>query len=192
MPYLRKAELVEGIVHIPAPPKVEGHSIPLGRLVTWLGNYMAVVKSTDAGTNATVILDNDNELQPDAFLRIQPGQGGQSRTTADDFVEGAPEMTAEVASSSASYDLHAKKNAYRRNGVREYLVWITRESRLVWWHLVGGEYVEIQPDESGVMRSRVVPGRWLDAPAMLRGDLGTVLEKLREGLATPEAMAFRG
>ena len=31
----------------------------------------------------------------------------------------------EVAASSASHDLHDKLNVYRRNGVREYLVWRT-------------------------------------------------------------------
>jgi Uma2 family endonuclease len=38
--------------------------------------------------------------------------------TEDDYVEGAPELIAEIAASSASYDLNDKLNAYRRNGVQ--------------------------------------------------------------------------
>ncbi len=38
---------------------------------------------------------------------------------------GAPELVVEVAASSASYDLHSTFHVYvyRRNGVREYVVW---------------------------------------------------------------------
>jgi Uma2 family endonuclease len=54
---------------------------------------------------------------------IAPECGGQARISDDDYVEGAPELVAEVASSSASFDAHTKLHVYRRNGVREYLLW---------------------------------------------------------------------
>jgi Uma2 family endonuclease len=38
-------------------------------------------------------------------------------------VEGAPELVAEIAASSAAIDLGDKKRAYRRNGIQEYIVW---------------------------------------------------------------------
>ena len=41
----------------------------------------------------------------------------------EEYVAGAPELIAEIAVSSVSYDLHDKLRAYHRNGVREYLVW---------------------------------------------------------------------
>ena len=66
-------------------------------------------------------LDQDNVVQPDIYLRIRPAFGGQSHDS-DEFIGGDPELVAEVAASSVSYDLHAKLNAYRRNGVREYIV----------------------------------------------------------------------
>jgi Uma2 family endonuclease len=43
------------------------------------------------------------------------------------LLEGAPELIVEIAASTASYDLHDKLRAYRRNGVREYLVWVVLE-----------------------------------------------------------------
>jgi len=46
---------------------------------------------------------------------------GQSRISQDDYIEGAPELIVEIAASSAAYDLHDKQEAYRRNGVQEYL-----------------------------------------------------------------------
>jgi Uma2 family endonuclease len=122
MPRLKKAELIEGVVYMPSPVRFKKHAKPHAVLVTWLGTYEAATSGVELADNATVRLDLDNEPQPDALLRILPEAGGQSDDSADDFVEGAPELVAEAASSSASYDVHEKKRAYRRNRVQEYLV----------------------------------------------------------------------
>lgn len=182
MTNVKKAELIEGVVNMPSPAKLKKHGKPQIAMAGWLVNYAAQHPKTEAADNATVMLDFDNEYQPDLLLRILPEHGGQSRTTAEDYVEGAPELAVEIASSSAGYDLHAKKNAYRRNGVREYLVWITQENRIVWWKLVEGEFVEIEPDSDGLLKSSVFPGLWLDAAAMLEGDLAKVLSRLQDGM----------
>ncbi len=182
MTNVKKAELIEGVVNMPSPAKLKKHGKPQIAMAGWLVNYAAQHPKTEAADNATVMLDFDNEYQPDLLLRILPEHGGQSRTTAEDYVEGAPELAVEIASSSAGYDLHAKKNAYRRNGVREYLVWITQENRIVWWKLVEGEFVEIEPDSEGLLKSSVFPGLWLDAAAMLEGDLAKVLSRLQDGM----------
>jgi hypothetical protein len=41
-----------------------------------------------------------------------------------------------------------------------------------------------------VYRSRVLPGLWLDAPAVIAGDLPRVLRVLNEGIASAEHAAF--
>ena len=110
----------------------------------------------------------------------QPERGGRVDLSED--IEGAPELAVERVASSSAYDLHQKKGAYRRNGVGEYLAWITGESRLVWWELRQGEYQEIAPDADGLLKSRAFPGLWLDAAALLRGDMKAVLAALRSGL----------
>src|SRR4029078_3433366 len=107
------------------------------------------------------------EPQPDLVLLKSPVAGGQARISSDDYIEGAPELVIEIVGSSRAYDLHQKKGAYRRNGVREYLAWITHEQRLIWWELRGGEYQEIAPSEDGLLRSGVFPGLWLDKAALL-------------------------
>ena len=85
--------------------------------------------------NASVRLDLDNEPQPDAVLFIDPAKGGQARISVDDYIEEAPELVAEIASSSASYDLNTKLNVYRRNGVREYIVWRVLDRQIDWFVL---------------------------------------------------------
>src|SRR5499426_3500497 len=123
MPHLKKAELIEGVVYVPSPVRHSYHGRQHAHLIGWLGYYEAHTPGVEASDNVTVRLDLDNEPQPDALLFIDPACGGQARIDADGYIEDAPERVAEVAASSASYDLHAKPRVYRRNGVHEYIVW---------------------------------------------------------------------
>jgi Uma2 family endonuclease len=135
-----------------------------------------------------VILGRKNEPQPDAYLRILPECGGQSTTTEDDYVTGAPEFVAEIAYSSRAIDLHTKKKTYIRHGVREYLVVSVREQQLRWFDLAAGK--ELQPDAAGVFRIQTFPGLWINGPALLAYDYALLMQTLEAGLATPEHAAF--
>jgi Uma2 family endonuclease len=189
MPHIKKAELIEGKVYMPSPVSLEGHGRPHARLMLWLGNYWTATPGTDIVDNGTLVLDHDNEPQPDAFLRVLPEYGGQS-TTENDYVLGAPELVAEVAASSASYDLHDKLNAYRRSGVKEYIVWLTWDQAIDWFVLRNGRYEAAAAHWDGFHRSEVFPGLWLDVAAMLRGDIARVLAVLQQGLASTAHAEF--
>lgn len=187
MEHIKKAELIEGVVHRPTPVKVshgKSHALLLG----WLAAFRAATPHIDVYDNTTVRLDADNEVQPDALLRLEIG--GRSTISADGYLEGAPELIAEIAASSAAIDLHAKMNVYRRSGVQEYLVWQTFESRLDWYELRDEVYTALVPDEEGIIRSNVFPGLWLKANALVTEDLGAVLMDLQKGLATSEHSEF--
>lgn len=190
MPRVKKAELIEGIVYMPSPVRVKRHAIPHVQLATWLGTYAAETAGVECADNSTVRLDLDNEPQPDLVLMKLAQRGGRARISPDDYIEGAPELVAEIVGSSRAYDLHQKKGAYRRNGVGEYLAWITGEQRVIWWELREAEYQEITPAPDGLLKSGVFPGLWLDTSALLRGDLKAVLSTLRLGLESPEHTAF--
>src|SRR5947208_3628723 len=99
MPGLKKAELIEGVVYMPSPVRLEQHGSPHADLVTWMGSYRASTPAVRVGDNSTVRLDVGNEPQPDALMIIQPTHGGQARIDADGYVEGGPELVAEVAAS---------------------------------------------------------------------------------------------
>ena len=190
MPQVKKAELIEGTVYMPSPVRARTHAEPQGQLGTWLGVYAAETPGVACFDNSTVRLDLDNEPQPDLVLVKLPDRGGQSRISDDDYLEGPPELAVEIVGSSRAYDLHQKKQVYRRNGVREYLAWITGEKRLVWWELREGEYLEFPWQADGMIKSAVFPGLWLDSAAILRGDMKTVLAAVRRGLESPEHKAL--
>ncbi len=48
---------------------------------------------------------------------IDPDCGGKTKLTADDYIEGAPELLAKISASNVSIDLGDKKTAYQRNDV---------------------------------------------------------------------------
>jgi len=174
-PDIKKAELVEGVVYVASPVRVT-HGRPHALVLAWLGFYQAKTPGVDFADNITVWPDAKNEVQPDACLwREEPGG---PRVSQDGYLEGTPQLVVEVAASSASYDLHDKKEAYRRSGVREYVVWRVLDGAIDWFRLQGGEYVRLDPDARGVIESAVFPGLRLDVGKMLAGELAAVLAEL--------------
>jgi len=99
-------------------------------------------------------------------------------------------LVCEIAATTASYDLHDKLNVYRRNGVREYVVWRTIDREMDYFILREGRYDRLPPDEKGVWRSEVFPGLWIDGRSLLAGDVLGALKVLQEGLASPAHEAF--
>ncbi len=190
MPQIKKAELIEGVVYMPSPVHYKGHGEPHVHVMTWLGTYCAATPGVRAGDNTTVRLDVDNEVQPDALLRLEPTAGGRSRISEDDYIEGPPELIVEVAASSATIDLRDKMRVYRRHSVPEYVVWQVYDKRLDWFKLSEDDYVPLTPDESGVIRSQAFPGLVLAVVALLDGDIAKVLAELQKGLATAEHAAL--
>jgi Uma2 family endonuclease len=190
MPALKKAELVEGVVYVPSPVRHKYHGRQHLHILNWIGHYEAGTQGVEGSDNSTILLDLDNAPQPDAILFIQPEHGGRVKINEDGYIEGGPDLVAEVAASSASYDLHDKLNSYRRNGVREYIVHRVLDQQVDWFVLKDGRFeaLEISPD--GLFRSTVFPGLWLDPAALVRGDLATVLAVVQQGLNSPEHATF--
>ena len=189
-PEIKKAELVEGIVYMPSPARFAQHSQPHLDIVTWLGVYRSATPGVAGGDNATLRLDHENVVQPDALLRLDPQLGGHSSVTKDDYLAGPPELVVEIAASSVAYDLGVKRRVYARNGVQEYLAAQAYEQRVDWFALREGVYEALQPDGDGILRSEVFPGLWLPVDALWAGDLAGMIAVLQQGLASAEHAAF--
>ena len=190
MPHLRKAERIERVVYLPAALGFRSHGRPHALLMAWLTDYWVVTPGVELGIEPTVRLDLDNDPQPDAVLLIDEQCGGQARLSEDDYIEGAPELVAEIAASSAAIDLGDKKRAYCRNSVKEYIVWQVFDQKLEWFHLQEGKYVLLPVDQDGVIRSQVFPGLWLAVNDLLTGNMARVLAVMQQGLATTDYVNF--
>lgn len=190
MPASIKAELIDGIVHMPSPVRHVPHGRPHAFLSAWLVTYAAMTPGCDPGDNSTVRLSDTSEVQPDLLLRLPEKAGGRSRIEEDLYIAGAPELVCEITASSVSIDLHAKLNSYCQSRVPEYLVWRTQDAAIDWYILRENNYELLQRGSDGLLKSRIFPGLWLNADALLAGDLRTVLQTLNAGLASPEHAAF--
>jgi Uma2 family endonuclease len=174
MPELKKAELIQNIVHMASPVRTDLHGEPDGLIQTWLGLYASRHPGVRHATNATLRLGPDDVPQPDAVLFRDPASGGRASIDAKGYLCGAPELVVEIASSSVSRDAREKLTSYRRAGVREYLLWMVLDGRIEWLHFEEDEYRPL-PAEGGRVASRVFPGLVLDLAAALAGDRATVL-----------------
>ena len=183
-----KAERIEGIVHMAAAAAVSAdfHGRPHADIMGWLSVYRSLTPGVAAADNSTLFLDIDNDPQPDACLYILPSHGGRTTMTEEGYIQGSPELIVEIAASSVSFDLGAKLNAYRRNGVQEYIVHRTYDGEIDWFMLRDGQYEKQPVDAEGLHRSEVFPGLWLHAQAMIEGKLAEVLSVLQRGLASAE------
>lgn len=184
------AELLDGVVYIMSSPVSEYHGNPHADLVTWMGTYRAYTPGIVNGDNTTMHLPVGSDPQPDGYLRILASHGGHTRLNDRGYIVGSPDFIGEVALSSWSYDKSIKLPIYEREGVREFLLWRV-EKRIIDWHVLRNGKFELLPiDDKGIIRSEVFSGLWLDAPAMVRGDMAQVLAILQQGIASPEHAAF--
>jgi Uma2 family endonuclease len=189
-PELKKAELINGIVYMSSPVRIKKHARPHAHVMGWLFLYHAATPGTDIGDNGSVRVDEDIMPQPDGFLRIDEAYAGQSYIDQDDYLQNLPELVFEVASSSASYDLHEKLEMYLLHGVKEYVVWRVLENSIDWFRLEGNTYQQVQPDENGVITSTNFPGLRLAADAFINGNLAAVLAELQKGIDSEEHKNF--
>jgi Uma2 family endonuclease len=189
MPPDTRAELIGGVVYMSSPQKPR-HGRMDPRLLHWLVEYATATPGTDVLANTTSILGPLSELQPDACLLLLPEYGGQTWEDERGYLAGAPELAAEISSSTESIDLHAKKRDYEKAGVREYIVVALRKNEVFWFIRRRGKFRDLPPGDDGIIRSETFPGLWLDPAALLRRDSKRLLALLRGGLASAEHAAF--
>lgn len=187
MPENYKAELIGGIVFEPSPLGWS-HGTHHARLIGLFDTYSIHTPGTEVGDNATVMLSEDDEVQPDVVLRTVQERGGQSKLNGKGYVEGAPELVAEVANSSKAIDLHLKKERYALAGVLEYLVVCLQPKRLYWFDLQNNK--ELAASVDGVFRSSVFPGLWIHANGLLRLEHELTTTALNQGLQSREHTEF--
>jgi Uma2 family endonuclease len=186
-PPKEKWELIGGIVYMTSPLRY-----PHGNYDRKLGLvfelYSAATPGVDGANNVTSILGEESEPQPDLVLRIARECGGTSWINDADYLEGPPELIAEIAYSSLDIDMHRKRDDYEQAGVAEYVVVSIEEEELHWFDFRSGR--PLRPTREGFFRSRVFPGLWLDGAALLRRDSLRLMEVVQEGLASPEHARF--
>jgi Uma2 family endonuclease len=186
-PENEKWELVGGIVY-KTPPIQYLHGQYHADLGGALGVYQAATPGVVVVNNATTIMGEKSEPQPDLSARIVPECGGQARVNERLYLEGAPELVAEVSHGTRELDVKHKRRDYERAGVLEYLVLSVDDQQLHWLPFPSGQ--RIGPDRQGIVQSRVLPGLWIHHTALLANDSARLLAVVQQGLTSRAHAAF--
>jgi hypothetical protein len=182
-----KLELIGGMVFMASPSRRQ-HGLFDSELGLILGYYRVGTPGVEMLPNTTAILGEESEPQPDLSLRIDEDCGGLSKVSEDDYVVGPPEFVAEIAYSTRAIDLHLKYQDYQKAGVLEYLVVCVEPQEIHWFQLPNEK--ELKPDKSGIYKSKVLPGLWIDGAALLAKDPAKLIAVIQDGLAGKEHAAF--
>ena len=111
---LRKAGLVQGKVRMPSPVSGTYLAVPHNELLGWFGTYKAYSPNVEVGNNTSVILDANNEVQPEALL---PKKDGACIMDANEHLQGPPELVGEISNTTLNFDTNEKKEVRKRCGV---------------------------------------------------------------------------
>lgn len=191
-----KAELLDGIVFV-CEPLSEQHGGIHTRISSIFDAYSASTPGVKAYIDATVVLSKKDEVQPDLSLRILPAFGGQTTDTwyrrgkkakRGPYINGAPELVAEIALSSRSMDLHIKRQRYELAGVLEYIVVSLEQGKVIWFDLQGK--CEIIAKSNGIFQSKIFPGFWIHEQGLLDMDYSLVMNTIQQGINSPEHQEF--
>ena len=196
-----RAELIGGVVHVMSSPVSGGHATPHFDFGGVLFQFRRFTPGVQGGSDRTARLGAGGEAQPDLHLRVRLDHGGRVGTwnlvdgervpagDDGDYLDGGPEFVLEIAKSSRRSDLGEKLADYRAGGVKEYVVAVARTRSLV-WYCFEESADPLPPPSDGVLKSRAMPGLWIDGPAVFREDAAAAGETADAGLAAPEHAAF--
>ena len=183
-------ELIGGTVYMMAPAGFEhGRSGYDFTGILWA--YERATPGVLGAIGPTVILGESSEPEPDLVLMIAPDHGGRTRLKQINhkhYIEGPPELVVEVAHSTVTFDLNAKRKDYQRCGVHEYIVVCLPQRSIKWFNLQQDD--ELSIDDNGVLRSIAFPGLWIDTPALLDRNPDRLMKTLQRGIASREHHEF--
>lgn len=190
MPDVKHAELLEGRVYMNPASVNYDHARPHSVISTWAGIYEVNTPGAEGLTTPSLKLDSRNIPEPDVVLRLKDGLGESS--SWENILLGPVELAIEISNTSTSKDVYEKREIYERTGVREYLIWRTAAGEFDHFVRSGKlqERFERTIYRDGIIKSVVFPGLWLDINAAVAYDTRTVIERLNEGLASPEHTAY--
>lgn len=182
-----KAELIGGIVYMPSPVRLP-HGYYQADLLEIFKIYKRRTLGVDVSGEASIILGDKSEPQPDAFVQLLPEYQGQSFMNEDQYAVGAPELVGEISHSTIAIDLGQKKVDYERAGVQEYLVVCIAEQEIRWFNFPSRR--QIKADKDGILKSIFFPGLWIDEAALLARNTARCVAVIRHGLASREHTEF--
>ena len=131
-------EIIEGVKTFMAPSGTLDHGTVIGNLFgqIFMHIFKNNIKAAVFVDDIDVHLPDGSYFKPDLTVVLNPELIKNRKA-----VYGAPDMVVEVLSySTMSNDLGKKKDAYERNGVKEYWIIDPWSKRVEVYHLINGKF----------------------------------------------------
>jgi len=174
-----KVELIDGVMIVHSPEKtrhedVFGFMFPLMRIFAIQTKQGKVL-----GSMATVHLGECRKVKPD----IVAVREERRSIITEEAVEGAPDLVVEIVSQSTRrYDFGEKRKVYEEAGVPE--IWLVDfEQRQVTVLRKTRQGYRSETKKTGVLKSQVLKGFWLQVDWLWQEELPDPSECLRKILA---------
>ena len=103
-PDIRKAELIEGVVHMPSPTRSGSHARPHAAAITWLGSYAASTPGVQVNDNPTVRLDRGMGIRRKVIPLMREHNGLRARVRSRrGLLQGAPAPPRRLTAGSSKW-----------------------------------------------------------------------------------------
>ena len=153
-----RLELIDGALYIMSPP-TKDHQFLLARLIV----YFELHLDAFASPPAAVYQDLTTILSPELQRAVAPDLvvilSGRDDIGGRIYVEGVPDLVAEILSTDRSHDLVRKCHIYAAAGVKEYWIVDPRNDTVLPLQLHGDRYVErLALGVGDVLTTPLLPG----------------------------------
>jgi Uma2 family endonuclease len=182
----QKADLIGGVIYMHSPASLS-HEQVFAFLHTLLYSFVNRKKlGVVLGFRTSVRFSEFDAPEPDLLFVAKE----REQILQETFVDGAPDMVAEIISpNSRALDLGPKRELYLNSGVREYWIIDPYRQTLQFLRNQGDRWEEIPTGPNNVLKSEVIPGFWLRIDWLFADPLPDVLEAVTTLLEIPEPTA---
>ena len=170
-----KAELIDGVMIVHSPEKTR-HEDVFGFMFPIMRIFASQTKQAKVlGSMAMVHLGTCRKVKPD----IVAVREERKHIVTEDAIEGTPDLVVEIVShSTRRYDFGEKRKVYEEAGVPE--VWLVdfERKQVTVVRKVGQRY-RSETKSTGVVRSQVLKGFWLQVDWLWQEELPDPMECLQ-------------
>lgn len=166
-------------------------SVLLTDLTLCINRYRLSTPGIYVCIHVPVVLDEATRFVPGLVAQVNHGRLKQCEPTEEGFY-GPPNFVLDVFQASESDEYEARKLAFEKFGVTEYVaIFCEEEISCQWNRLNGSNFDLVAPDENNVIKSKALPGLWFSTYHLKNRDwwaLGDMIDRGTSRLGHHEFM----
>lgn len=157
-------------------------SVLLTDLALCVNHYRLFTPGIYVCLHVPVVLDATTRIVPGLIAMVNHGRLKQCEPVENGF-EGPPNFVLDVFEPDEVAEYEARRSAFEKFGVTEYVAVDTSDSPQLHWNRHNGDsFEEAVPDRNGLIKSQALPGLWIPVQALARRDWWSILSAIDRGV----------